>query len=112
MRSKCGNFLPGYELPWKDLGDGVSRQVNGYDKNIMMVKVKFIKGAVGVVHRHFNSQSSFVASGSFEVSINEEKKVLHAGDSFFVEPDILHGVVCLKDGMLIDAFSPSREDYL
>jgi quercetin dioxygenase-like cupin family protein len=112
MKSSCSNFLLESELPWNDLGSGVLRQIAGYDKDIMLVKVKFIKGAVGPVHQHYHSQASFVASGTFEVSIKGEKKVMHACDSFFVEPDAMHGVVCLEEGMLIDAFSPAREDFL
>jgi hypothetical protein len=35
---------------WEDLGGGVSRQFQGWDNQIMMVKVKFEKGAVGSPH--------------------------------------------------------------
>jgi quercetin dioxygenase-like cupin family protein len=112
MKTISDNFLPESKLPWKDLGGGVIRQVVGYDKNITLVKVKFVKGAVGIVHQHFHSQCSYIACGSFEVSIKGEKKVLRPGDSFYVEPDALHGVVCLEEGMLIDAFSPARQDFL
>lgn len=112
MESRSDNFLKEYQHSWQDMGSGVVRQVAGYDKDIMLVKVKFIKGGVGPIHQHFHSQSTFIVSGSFEISIKGKKKVLHAGDSFYVEPDALHGVVCLEDGMLIDAFSPAREDFL
>lgn len=106
------NFLHEYRLPWTEMCNGALRQVAGYDGNIMLVKVKFIKGGTGPVHQHPHSQSSFVASGKFEVYIKGETKILYAGDSFYVEPDAPHGVVCLEEGMLIDAFSPAREDFL
>ncbi len=112
MENRSDNFLKEYQYSWKDMGGGVVRQVAGYDKDIMLVKVKFMKGAIGTNHQHSHSQSSFVASGVFEVSINGEKKTLLAGDSFYVEPNASHGVVCLEEGMLIDAFSPAREDFL
>jgi quercetin dioxygenase-like cupin family protein len=112
MKNGLDNFLPESELQWKDLGGGVSRQVAGYDKGIMLVKVRFIKGSVGEVHKHHHTQSSYVAKGSFEVSIKGEKKVLHEGDSFYVEPDSPHGVICLEEGLLIDAFNPARKDFL
>lgn len=106
------NFLLGSKLPWKDLGGGLSRQIIGYDEQIMLVKVQFKKGAVGVLHQHLNTQSSLIASGSFEVEINGEKKILNTGDGFYVEPNVMHGVVCLEEGMILDAFSPSRQDFL
>jgi quercetin dioxygenase-like cupin family protein len=110
MRSE--NFLSELKLPWEELGGGVYRQIAGYDKEIMLVKVKFVKGAVGEVHQHIHTQSSFVASGIFEVKIKGETKILKALDSFYVEPNALHGVICLEDGLLIDAFSPPRQDFL
>jgi len=112
MKTNSDNFLNETQLLWEDLGGGVSRQIAGYDNKLILVKVKFIKGAVGTVHQHFHSQCSYIASGTFEVSIKGEKKILKAGDGFYVEPDALHGVVCLEDGLLIDAFSPVREDFL
>jgi quercetin dioxygenase-like cupin family protein len=39
-------------------------------------------------------------------------QILGAGDSFFVEPHALHGAVCRKKGVLIDIFSPYREDFI
>jgi quercetin dioxygenase-like cupin family protein len=45
-------FIAAHKLPVEDLGEGVSRQILGYDKNIMMVKVSFEKGAIGKAHRH------------------------------------------------------------
>ena len=45
-------------------GKGVTRQVMGYDGQVMMVKVKFEKGAVGTLHTHYHTQTTYVASGS------------------------------------------------
>jgi len=112
MNVTSANFLMESQTKWEDLGGGVFRQVVGYDDALMLVIVRFTKGAVGAVHHHFHSQSSFVASGSFEVSIKGEKKILKSGDGFYVEPNVAHGVVCLEEGILIDAFSPARQDFL
>lgn len=35
-------------MEWTEMAEGVSRQILGHDKQIMMVKVKFEAGAVGV----------------------------------------------------------------
>jgi quercetin dioxygenase-like cupin family protein len=100
------------EVPWEDLGNGIERQLFGFNQAIMMVKVKFEKGAVGELHSHLHTQVSYVESGSFEMTIRDEKKVINAGDGFYVHPHILHGAVCLEPGILIDVFSPAREDFL
>jgi quercetin dioxygenase-like cupin family protein len=97
---------------WETPTEGISRQIMGYNDQLMMVKVRFKKGAVGYLHEHFHAQSTYVASGVFEIEIAGEKKILKAGDGFFVHPNTVHGVVCLDDGVLIDAFSPMRSDFL
>jgi quercetin dioxygenase-like cupin family protein len=96
----------------EDLGGGISRQFVGYNSQVMMVIVKFKKGAVGALHQHFHSQITYVASGKFEVTVDGDTKILQKGDGFFAQPNIFHGVKCLEEGQLIDAFAPLREDFL
>ncbi|RED96593.1 cupin domain-containing protein [Marinoscillum furvescens] len=97
---------------WQDLGGGVSRKMLGYDNQIMMVLVKFEKGALGSPHSHFHTQATFVVSGEFEFEIDGVKQVVKGGDGVYIEPNLLHSAVCLEEGMLIDTFSPVREDFL
>jgi quercetin dioxygenase-like cupin family protein len=84
----------------------------GYDKNIMMVKVEFKQDAIGTKHHHPHSQSTYVVSGIFELTIGEETRIIKPGDGFFAPPDVDHEVVCIKEGVLLDAFNPVREDFL
>lgn len=100
------------ELQWENPGPGIQRQIMGYDGQLMIVKVKFDKGAVGTQHEHYHSQATYVASGRFELEIGGEKRILSAGDGYYVAPDELHGCVCLEEGILIDTFSPHRADFL
>ena len=98
--------------PWEEIGPGLKRQIMGYDDKIMLVKVAFEAGAVGEVHSHPHSQVAYVESGVFELTIGEEVQTLRAGDSYYVLPHVLHGCVCKEAGVLVDVFSPAREDFL
>lgn len=109
---QSNTFQIAAETAWQDLGDGIQRQVFGYDDRVMMVKVKFEHGAVGVLHQHHHTQISYVESGVFETTIGEEKTVLKKGDGFFVPTNVIHGVICIEPGILVDVFSPHREDFL
>ena len=100
------------EIPWEDVGNGIQRQIYGYDDRVMLVKVKFEKGGVGVLHSHYHSQVTYVDSGVFEMTIGDQKRIIRKGDGYYVPPDTMHGCVCLERGMLIDVFSPLREDFL
>ncbi|MCX4301184.1 MAG: cupin domain-containing protein [Alistipes sp.] len=112
METWNGTYQLENELAWQPAGEGVVRQIMGYDGQLMIVKVKFAKGAVGAQHKHYHSQATYVASGKFELNIGGEVKVLGAGDGYYVAPDQLHGCVCLEDGILIDTFSPHRADFI
>jgi quercetin dioxygenase-like cupin family protein len=100
------------ETSWEDVGNGISRQIYGYDDKIMLVKAKFEKGGVGQLHSHHHSQVTYVDSGVFEMTIGDDKKIIRKGDGFYVPPHVVHGCVCIEEGMLIDVFSPHREDFL
>ncbi len=112
MRTGSENFIFAADKEWEPAGEGCTRQVMGYDGQIMMVKVKFEKGGVGALHSHYHSQVTYVESGKFEFTIKGEKKIVTAGDVLYKEPDAVHGCVCLEAGMLIDCFSPMRENFI
>ena len=109
---QSGLFQFDNETPWESTAPGIQRQVYGYNDQIMMVKVKFEKDAVGTLHEHFHTQLTYIESGVFEFSIGSEKKLLRQGDGLYVPPNTVHGCVCLEDGLLNDVFSPYREDFL
>ncbi|MBO9198716.1 MULTISPECIES: cupin domain-containing protein [Niastella] len=100
------------DIPWEDVGNGITRQIFGYDDRVMLVKAKFVTGGVGTLHQHPHSQATYVDSGVFEMTIGDVKKIIRKGDGYYVPPNVLHGCVCLEAGMLIDVFSPHREDFL
>lgn len=104
-------FIQAGEIAWEPAGHGIQRKILGHDHKLMLVLVRFEKGAVGTPHHHIHRQVSYVESGSFEVPIDGNTKVLRQGDSFFVAPDLEHGVVALEDGSLPDIFTPVREEF-
>ncbi|MCL4123189.1 UNVERIFIED_CONTAM: hypothetical protein GTU68_025888 [Idotea baltica] len=84
----------------------------GYDDKIMLVKVHFDKGGIGYKHEHHHSQVTYVESGSFDFSIGDETITVHGGDSVYIPPHVMHGAICTESGILIDVFSPIREDFM
>ncbi len=78
----------------------------------MVVEVLFEKGAVGPLHRHIHEQLTYVLSGHFVFTIDDETREVKAGDTLYKQPNIMHGCKCLEAGILLDTFTPQREDYL
>jgi len=104
-------FLYGDKCPIEDLGDGLKRQLLGFNQQILMAKIWFDESAVGYVHAHHHAQATYIESGKFKVTVGDEEKILSAGDGFYIDPNVKHGAVCLEAGILIDVFSPLREDF-
>lgn len=95
-----------------DCGGGLSRKVTAYNDNLMCVEVHFEEGTVAGVHSHPHEQITYVISGEFEFEIGGKKTILKAGDSAYKQANLPHGAICIKKGMLIDIFTPHREDFL
>jgi quercetin dioxygenase-like cupin family protein len=96
----------------EQVAPGVSRKILASDGGLMSVEVQFQKGAIGAVHAHPHEQVSYVIKGSFEFELDGKKEVIKAGDSYYVDPDIKHGVVALEESIILDVFTPQREDFL
>ena len=99
-------------VAWQEVADGVKRKIMVYGDQIMLVRVAFEAGAIGVLHQHYHVQVTNVESGVFEVEIDCEKQIVKAGDVFYVPSNLMHGAVCIEQGVLIDVFSPKREDFI
>ncbi|TOB29970.1 cupin [Vibrio parahaemolyticus] len=105
-------FVFNQDIPMEDLGEGISRKVLAHSDNMMSVEVHFEEGAIGAMHSHPHEQLTYVLSGEFEFTIGDEKKIVKTGDTMHKEPNIEHGCVCLKAGVLIDTFTPMRKDFV
>ncbi|MCD0466157.1 cupin domain-containing protein [Flavobacterium sp. ENC] len=105
-------FIKGDEIEWEVVGEGIKRKILAYNDQAMLVNVHFEKGAIGVLHEHYHTQVTYISSGAFAVTISGVTETLKAGDSFYIPPHAIHGVLCLESGTLTDVFSPAREDFL
>jgi quercetin dioxygenase-like cupin family protein len=105
-------FIEDKDIQWETPDPGIRRKVMAYNEQLMLVKVEFQQGAVGALHEHYHSQISHVESGVFEITIDGEKKVLKAGDAYYIPPHVVHGALCLEPGVLIDVFSPQLQDFI
>lgn len=105
-------FVFNNDVVMEDLGEGVSRKILAHNDNMMSVEVHFEEGAIGALHTHPHEQLTYVLSGEFEFTIGNDTKTVKAGDTMYKEPEILHGCRCLKAGVLIDTFTPMRQDFV
>ena len=95
---------------------GLEREVLAYDSTMMLVRHRMRKGWVGTAHSHPHKQMVYVVSGHIRLaaggSTDDSTIDAVAGDSFIVEPEIEHQAIALEDSVVLDIFTPAREDYL
>jgi len=100
-------------------GDGKVTQLDGSTRRVvldlpelMLVEFTFVKGGVGALHRHPHVQSSYIAEGVFDGTIDGVTQRIAAGGGYIVPSGLVHGVVAIEAGKLIDSFTPRRDDFL
>lgn len=63
-------------------------------------------------HTHPHEQAGLVLEGEFEMTIGGERRAMKRGMSYVIPGDVPHALHGGKDkGLLLDIFSPPREDY-
>lgn len=95
-----------------DAGSGVTRRLLTWNDSIMCVEYTFEKGAQFKPHSHPHTQFTYVVSGVFSFTIGGETRTIRAGDILLKEDGVEHSNVCLEAGVLLEIFSPIREDLL
>ena len=93
-------------------GAGVTRRVLAYTDGLMCVENTFEKGAVGALHSHPHTQITYVVSGAFAFTVDGVTKTVRKGDTILKEDGVLHGCTCTEAGILLDIFTPMREDFV
>jgi quercetin dioxygenase-like cupin family protein len=97
---------------WVDAEPGVRRRILRAEGRLMLMEVEFAAGAAGYEHRHVHEQISYCTSGRFEYSLDGRRVVLSKGESIYVPSNALHGARALEAGVLLDVFTPVRDDLL
>lgn len=89
----------------------VWRRTLTYGDGVMLAHFTFDEGAVIPPHRHPHEQVGYVVEGELAMTIADETYNLRAGDSYLAPSNVEHGAKVLKRAIVVDAFSPPREDY-
>ncbi len=106
-------YVENKNISLESAGEGVVRKILAYSPNVMTVELQFQKGAIGSKHSHPHEQIGYLISGSLLYQEEgQEDKVLVTGDTYYVAPNVVHGVVALEETKLLDIFTPMREDFI
>ncbi len=100
------------KIPIEQTAEGIERQMV-VGENIMMCRFRFAPFVVTAEHSHRHEQMTLVVQGKVKFTISGEERVVSAGDVLYFPPNNRHGATMLdEEVILIDIFSPVREDFL
>src|SRR5436190_16528625 len=99
------------DVPPESVSSSVVRRYVTADR---VTVARFALAAGGVVprHAHANEQVSCVLSGAVRFQFDGQELIARAGDVVAIPGGAPHAVDVLEDAVVIDVFSPIRQDWL
>lgn len=98
------------EIPEEDFGNGIYRKVL-HGTNITLAYIRLKPGSVVKTHNHPNEQVTSVLRGGIKVEIDGEEFEVKQGETIVIPPDLPHRVTSVEASLVLDAFSPPRNDW-
>jgi len=92
--------------------DGVTYKTLTFGIRTLLSEFRLEKGSVIPIHSHPHEQIGYMISGHMTLTVNGEVYNAEPGDSWCIPSNVEHGVEVLEDSLVIEVFSPVREDYL
>jgi quercetin dioxygenase-like cupin family protein len=98
----------GYKTPLP----GVRFKSLVYGQNTHLCEFHLEKGRTIPMHKHPHEQTGYLVSGRMTFTIEGKQWDARPGDSWSISGNLEHGVEVLEEAVVIEVFSPVREDYL
>jgi len=91
---------------------GVTFKTLATGTNIMCTVMHYEKGKVVPFHKHLSEQVGYVIEGKLRLKIEtEDLGIIQAGDSYLIRGNMRHSLEALEKSVVVDMFSPPREEY-
>ena len=97
---------------YRNAFDGVTYKTLVYGDKTSLGEFFLEKGSIVPTHSHPHEQTGYMISGRMNFKIAGEDHNAEAGDSWSIPGNVEHSVEVLEDSVVIEVFSPVREDYL
>ena len=105
-------FLNWENIPFERIAGGIERQMIVGEK-LMICRLRFAPFVVTPEHNHPHEQMTIVEKGNVRFFIEGEEKIAKQGDVLSFPSNCWHGATMLENEVvLIDIFTPVREDFL
>ena len=99
------------DVPAEQINATIARQYLTGDR-VTIARFDLKRGGVVGRHSHENEQVSIVLSGALLFRIDGSETTVRGGEVMQIPGNVAHEVEVLEDTIVIDVFSPVRQDWI
>ena len=92
--------------------DGINIKTLVYGDKMLFSEFHMEKGSKVPMHSHPQEQTGRLISGKIILTVGNEKMEMSPGDAWIVPSNIEHCAEVSENSIVVEIFSPIREDYL
>ena len=100
------------EKPWIEICPGIKRRTHAHGRTMYQMMAQLDAGSRMPEHTHSQEQIVHILSGRMKLIGAGVAHELRPGDSYYLASNIPHGVETIEDTLVLDTFSPPRDEYL
>ena len=97
---------------YKQIVNGIKLKTLVYGEKTHFTEIHLEQGSELPLHTHPHEQTGYMISGRIRLFIGDEVHEVEPGDSWCVLSSVQHRAEILADSVIVEVFSPVREDYL
>ena len=105
-------FYKSNDSGFKEMLEGVHLKTLAYGDRTLLAEFRLAKDRQLPRHSHIYEQTGYLVRGRIRLHIGAESFEAEPGDSWTIPGKVEHGADSLEDSVVIEVFSPVREDYL
>jgi len=100
------------ETGYRRARPGVNFRTLACGERTHLTEFRLAKGSVIPEHAHPQEQTGYLVAGRMTFTIAGERFETLPGDGWNISGGVSHSVYVAEDCVVIEVFSPAREDYL
>ena len=105
-------FSKASDSGYKNPAQGVRLKPLVHGEKTLLAEFKLDKGSEVTAHTHPHEQTGYLVSGRIALVVEGERHELSPGDAWNVAGNLEHYAEVLEDSVVVEVFSPVREDFL
>jgi quercetin dioxygenase-like cupin family protein len=105
-------FVINANVPATHVFEGMERKILSHCPQLMCCEVRLKGGVTVPEHDHQHQQATYLISGRLRADVDGEVREIGPGDSLFLDENVPHSILALEDSLILDIFTPRRDDFL